>query len=101
LSPGQPTAYITAPSPKLKGSMRTETAKPVRLEDYRPPDWLVDTVDLDVALHPTATRVRATLALKPNPNGGKHGPLVLDGEELSLVSLSVDNVPLTPERYAV
>jgi aminopeptidase N len=80
--------------------MRTETAKPVRLEDYRPPDWLVETVDLDVALHPTATRVRATLALKPNPNGRKNGPLVLDGEDLSLVSLSLDNAPLTPERYA-
>jgi len=49
--------------------MRTETAKPVRLEDYRPPDWLVETVDLDVALNPTATRVRAMLSLKPNPNG--------------------------------
>ena len=33
--------------------MRTEQARPVRLEDYRPPDWLVETVDLDVSLHPT------------------------------------------------
>src|SRR5438128_2481626 len=80
--------------------MRTETAKPVRLEDYRPPDWLIETVDLDVALHPTATRVRATLSLKPNPSGRNSAPLVLAGEELSLVSLSLDNVPLTPERYA-
>jgi aminopeptidase N len=80
--------------------MRTETAKPVRLEDYRPPDWLIETVDLDVALHPTATRVRATLSLKPNPNGRRNAPLELDGEELALVSLSLDNVPLTPEHYA-
>ena len=28
--------------------MRTEQASPVRLEDYRPPDWLVETVELDV-----------------------------------------------------
>ncbi len=80
--------------------MRTETAKPVRLEDYRPPDWLVETVDLDVALHPTATRVRATLSLKPNPSGRENAPLVLDGEELSLLSLSLDNLPLGPEHYA-
>jgi aminopeptidase N len=79
--------------------MRTETAKPVRLEDYRPPDWLVETVDLDVALHPTATRVRATLLLKPNPDGDKDAPLVLDGDELSLVSLLSDNEPLGPEDY--
>ena len=42
--------------------MRTEEARPVRLEDYRPPDWLVETVELDVSLDPTATRVRATLS---------------------------------------
>src|SRR6202162_430484 len=80
--------------------MRTETAKPVRLEDYPPHDWLVETVDLDVALHPTATRGRATLSLKPNPNGRNNAPLVLDGEELSLLPLSLDNVPLGPEHYA-
>ena len=47
--------------------MRTEQAVPVRLTDYRPPDWLVETVDLDVALNPTRTRVRAKLKLRPNP----------------------------------
>ena len=47
--------------------MRTEEPRPVRLSEYRPPDWLVETVDLDVKLHPTQTPVRATLKLKPNP----------------------------------
>ena len=50
--------------------MRTEQARPVRLHDYSPPDWLVDTVELDVSLHPTATRVRARLALRPNTDSG-------------------------------
>ena len=27
--------------------MRTEEPRPVRLSEYRPPDWLVETVDLD------------------------------------------------------
>ena len=40
--------------------MRTEEARPVRLEDYRAPDWRVETVELDVRLEQTATRVRAT-----------------------------------------
>lgn len=43
--------------------MRTEAAQPVRLSDYRPPDFLIDTVHLDVRLHDTATRVVAKLAL--------------------------------------
>src|SRR5262245_47920223 len=38
--------------------MRTEEARPVRLEDYRPPDWLVETVEIDVALNATAREVR-------------------------------------------
>ena len=63
--------------------MRTEEARPVRLEDYRPPDWLVETVELDVSLDPAATRVRATLTLRPNANGAAPAPLVLDGDGLN------------------
>ena len=52
--------------------MRTEEPRPVRLQDYRPPDWLIETVDLDVALHPSAATVRAKLKIKPNVEvGGK------------------------------
>ena len=80
--------------------MRTEQPPPVRLQDYRPPDWLVETVDLDVSLDPTATRVRATLQLKPNPKAATPAPLVLDGDGLTLVSLKLDGAPLTPEHYA-
>ena len=63
--------------------MRTEEHRPIRLQDYRPPDWLIETVDLDVSLHPTATTVRAKLTLKPN-SAGTPAPLVLDGEMLKL-----------------
>ena len=68
--------------------MRTEEPRPVRLEDYRPPDWLVTTVDLDVSLHPTATRVRARLTLEPNPNGTAGAPLVLDGDGLTAATVN-------------
>ena len=76
--------------------MRTEEPRPVRLKDYRPPDWLIDTVELDVSLDPTATTVRAKLTLKPNA-AGRPAPLVLDGEELKLRSLSLDGKPLPTE----
>jgi aminopeptidase N len=79
--------------------MRTEEARPVRLEDYRPPDWLVDTVELDVSLDPAATRVRATLMLAPNGAGTAPAPLVLDGDDLTLASLTLDGAPLPPEQY--
>jgi len=79
--------------------MRTDDPQPIRLQDYRPPDWLVDTVGLDVLLHPSATRVRATLALRPNPKAAAPAPLVLDGDGLNLVALTLDGVPLPPEHY--
>src|SRR5262247_3799896 len=79
--------------------MRTDEPRPVRLQDYRPPDWLVDTVELDVALAPSATRVRASLLLKPNPKAAAPAPLLLDGDDLKLVALSLDGEPLAPEHY--
>ena len=79
--------------------MRTEEPRPVRLSEYRPPDWLVETVDLDVKLHPTRTPVRATLKLKPNPAAGAPAPLVLDGDGLTLVSLKIDGAPVAKDSY--
>jgi len=78
--------------------MRTEQASPVRLEDYRPPDWLIETVELDVSLHPTATSVRATLKLSPNP-ASQPAPIVLDGDGLTLTSLKLDGSVMHPDSY--
>ena len=79
--------------------MRTEEARPVRLEDYRQPDWLVETVELDVSLDPAATRVRATLTLRPNGHGAAPAPLMLDGDALDLRALKVDGATLPPEQF--
>jgi aminopeptidase N len=88
--------------------MRTEQAVPVRLADYRPPDWLVETVDLDVTLDPTNTVVRARLRLKPNPHAPAPAPVVLDGDELQLRAIKLDGETLaadafvaTPERLTI
>jgi aminopeptidase N len=79
--------------------MRTEEARPVRLQDYRPPDWLVETVKLDVALHASATRVRAVLELKPNPLAAAPAPVVLDGDGLTLKSLKLDDAAVAADHY--
>ena len=78
--------------------MRTEEHHPILLKDYRPPDWLIETVDLDVSLDTSATRVRSKLKVKPN-TAGTPAPLVLDGEDLKLASLLLDGKPLPPEAY--
>jgi aminopeptidase N len=89
---------IAAQNLYIIGIMRTEEPRAVRLQDYRPPDWLIETVDLDVALHPSAATVRAKLKIKPNPAGAP-APLVLDGDELTLRSLALDGKPLPKDDY--
>lgn len=79
--------------------MRTEDAPLIRLEDYRPSDWLIDTVDLDVSLDAHKTRVRTLLALRPNPAGQAGAPLRLDGDELALASLALDGTVLPGDAY--
>ncbi|MDF3060714.1 MAG: aminopeptidase [Microvirga sp.] len=80
--------------------MRTDLPQIVRLEDYRPSDFLIDRVHLDIRLHPTETRVTAQLAMRPNPHGAAGSPLALDGDELQLVALALDGRSLSPADYA-
>ena len=74
--------------------MRTSVGQPVRLTDYRPPDYLIDFVDLDVSLDIHATRVVSTLSLRPNPAGPAGAALELDGDELLFISARLDGDPL-------
>jgi aminopeptidase N len=77
--------------------MRTDTPQPIRLADYKPPAFLIDTVSLDFRLEPQATRVKATMAVRRNPEGS--GPLVLDGVRLKLISAAIDGKPLDASAY--
>ncbi len=77
----------------------TEPASVLRAA-YRPPGFLVDTVDLRFELDPAATLVRARMAVRRNPAHGDDGaPLMLDGEALALLSVRVDGEVLGENRY--
>jgi aminopeptidase N len=80
--------------------MRTDTGKPVLLKAYRVPDYLIGKVDLDVKLHPSAARVLARLALRPNPNGKPNAPLLLDGDALVAKRIALDGQRLDFEKPA-
>ncbi|MGJ0509843.1 MAG: aminopeptidase N [Methylocystis sp.] len=79
--------------------MRHPANVPVRLVDYRPADFLIDSVALDVSLHRTATKVVATLALRRNPKGAPGAPLALDGDDVTLVGLALDGRALGAADY--
>ncbi len=77
-------------------------AAPRRLDEYRPPAFLVDSVDLIFDLDPAATRVRASLTLRRNAaHGIADAPLELDGEALDLRSVLLDGEALGANRYAL
>jgi len=71
----------------------------VRLEDYHPPPFLVDAIDLYVDLHESHAEVRARLALRRNPNGLRPADLRLDGEDLEPVRFALDGEPLARDRW--
>jgi aminopeptidase N len=80
--------------------MKPETPRPVLLADYEPSPWLIDTVDLDIALDPAATRVRTRLAMRPNPDHkGRGKVLVLDGEAIALECVAIDGRALAARQY--
>src|ERR1700683_86843 len=79
--------------------MRTHVGQPVRLVDYRVPDFLVDSVDLDISLNRHDTRVVSTLRMRAHPEGRPDAALELDGDELGLVALQLDGENLDPASY--
>ncbi len=78
--------------------MTQNTPQTIRLADYTPPPFLIDTVDLDVNFLNGEVLVSARLAMRRNTAANT---LVLDGEELELLSVSLDGVKLPESRYAV
>ena len=79
--------------------MRTSVRQPVRLVDYRPPDFLIDAVDLNIVLDRHATRVVSTLYIRPNPVGRPEASLMLDGDELALLSADLDGAPIAAADF--
>ncbi len=70
------------------------------LADYTPPTFLIDTVYVDIDFRSGEAIVTAQLALRRNPAAQTpNAPLVLDGEELELLRVSLDGVELAPDRY--
>ncbi|MEZ5907575.1 MAG: aminopeptidase N [Hyphomicrobiaceae bacterium] len=80
--------------------MKTDTPRPIYLKDYRPPEYLIPSVDLDIALAPHETRVRSRLKVRRNPKSGDGpAPLHLDGVQLHLDRLAIDGVALRAGDY--
>ena len=79
--------------------MRKDTGQIFRIEDYRPCDYTIPTTDLAFVLDRGETLVTAELAIERRQGVEAGTPLVLDGDELDLVSLAIDGTPADPAAF--
>ena len=82
--------------------MKTQTPQIIYLKDYRPPQFLIDTVDLHIDLAEEWTTVKAELNFRRNPASAENSKtLVLNGHKMELMAVILDNVELTQDQYQV
>jgi aminopeptidase N len=71
--------------------MREAASRAIHLKDYAPPPYLIERIVLDIDIRADDALSKATLSVRRNPaSPAKDAPLVLDGEELELLSVSLD-----------
>lgn len=81
--------------------MRTDTPVTIFRKDYQPYPFAIPQVALAFDLDPEITLVHSTMRVERQPDARGDAPLVLDGEELELVSLQVDGADWPAERYTL
>ncbi|MBW8190273.1 aminopeptidase N [Neiella marina] len=75
------------------------TAKAKLLSDYRTPEYTIDQIALTIELKPNATKV--TSRMRVARQGEHQNSLILDGEQLKLIAVSIDGCLLTSDQYSV
>lgn len=76
-----------------------EKSPTIYLNDYKKPDYLIEKVHLTFDLDDTKTQVKSVLQVVKNHEGDNY--LVLTGEEMKLLSVSVDGTLLQESEYRV
>ncbi|WP_236176598.1 aminopeptidase N [Pseudomonas qingdaonensis] len=80
--------------------MRTEQPQVIYLKDYQAPEYLIDETHLTFELFEDHSLVHAQLVMRRNPARGAGLPaLVLDGQQLELLSVALDDQPLGADDY--
>jgi len=86
----------------MLNSVRTEGATPktIYLKEYQVPGFLITEVELWFDLAAENTKVRSRLQVQRNPESQQaNAALVLDGDELELLSVTVDGKQLKEKHY--
>lgn len=76
--------------------MRTDAPVTISRQSYTPYPYEIESVHLDFDLDPARTLVTSRLHVRRK---GGEAPLVLNGEDIELVSVSVDGKPLSADAF--
>ena len=79
--------------------MHKTSPRTIYLEDYKAPDYLIDTVDLCFVLDEEEVSVTSKLSCRIQKSDRENPPLVLAGKDLSPVSVSLDGDRLFSDDY--
>ncbi|MFQ6575565.1 aminopeptidase N [Pseudomonas sp. UM16] len=80
--------------------MRTEQPQVIYLKDYQAPEYLIDETHLTFELFEDHSLVHAQLVMRRNPARGPGlPPLVLDGQQLQLIAVAMDDQALQAADY--
>ncbi|MDB5916891.1 MAG: aminopeptidase [Massilia sp.] len=80
--------------------MRTDTSQTIYRNDYTPPSYLVETVELGFDLDPARTIVANRMTMRRNPDSKRAG-IELHGENLELVGLRMNGKLLGKREYRI
>jgi len=82
--------------------MKHNSPQTTYLKDYTPPPFLVDKVDLEIDLGEDWSTVKARLCFRSNPDfKDENSTLVLDGQNMKLQKIHLDNIQMSPNQYSV
>ncbi len=80
--------------------MKEANPRAIYLRDYTPPDYLIHSVDLHFHLDEEKTRVISKLTMMRNPDcRAADASLILDGEDLTLLGITLDGDKLSAGQY--
>ncbi|EJF81569.1 Aminopeptidase N [Candidatus Bartonella washoeensis] len=81
--------------------MEQPTTPIYRLEDYQPTPYTISKTQLSFCLEPQKTFVTATLFIEARQNTKERMPLVLSGDDLTLISVAINGETLAKNTYNV
>ena len=80
--------------------MRSDTSQTIYRNDYTPPSYLVETVELGFDLDPARTIVANRMTMRRNPDS-ERGAIELYGENFELVALRMNGKALGKRDYRI